>query len=163
MAVNWYTEQSYWLDELLKMPRFPQTEQDAKNLLRFVRSQRDECQRMREAAEQSVHQCILHLQILQRDSGGTNNVTIRRLADLECRRKALAKAEQTRDAAALRVGDVRALLRDKDLPLVFPNDTEFRGFPPRPGQIVSDGHRSDDGEYSDSPVSESGSDPGEGE
>jgi hypothetical protein len=91
-----------------------------------------------------------------------NNVTITRLADLEHHRKALAQAEQTRDAAALRVGDVQALLRNKDLPLVFPNDTEFRGFPPRPGYIISDSYRSDDGD-SDLSVSESGSDPGEGE
>jgi hypothetical protein len=140
---------------LLNLPEFPQTEQDAENILRFVRSQRDECQLIKDAAEQSVHQCILRLQILQRNAGDTNDTTILGLADLERRREALALAEDTVAAADLRVGAVRTLLRRNALPLVFPNDAEFRGFPPRPHLAVQDGYRSDDSECSVTPLTES--------
>ena len=140
---------------LLNLPGFPQTEQDAENILRFVRSQRDECLLIKDAAEQSVHQCILQLQILQRNAGASNDVTILGLADLERRREALARAEDTLAAADLRVGAVRTLLRRNALPLVFSDDAEFRGFPPRPHLAVQDGYRSDDSECSVTPLSES--------
>jgi hypothetical protein len=140
---------------LLNLPGFPETEQDAENILRFVRSQRDECLLIKDAAEQSVHQRILQLQILQRNAGDSNNVTILGLADLERRREALARAEDTLAAADLRVGAVRTLLRGNALPLVFPNDAEFRGFPPRPHLAIQDGYRSDDSECSVSALSES--------
>ena len=132
---------------LLNIPGFPQTDQDAENILRFVRSQRDECQLTKDAAEQSVHQCILHLQILQRNPSDPNVITLR-LVDLERRREALTQAIDALAAADLRVGAVRTLLRRKALPLVFPIDAEFRGFPPRPYSTVDNGYRSDDSEHS---------------
>lgn len=103
-----------------------------------------------------MHQCVLQLQILQRDSSGTNNVTILRLADLEHRREALAKAEEALGAADLRVGVVRTLLRRKALPLIFPHEAEFRGFPPRARSTIDDGYASDESNHSVSLVSESG-------
>ena len=141
---------------LLNIPGFPQTEQDAENILRFVRSQRDECQLTKDAAEQSVHQCILHLQILQRNPRDTNDLTVLRLADLDRCREVLAQAEEALGAADLRVGAVRTLLRRKALPLIFTHETEFQGFPPRTRPIVNDGYASDDSQCSVSLVSESG-------
>jgi hypothetical protein len=86
--------------------------------------------------------------MLQRDPRGTNNVTILGLADLERRREALAQAEEALGAADLRVGAIRTLLRRKALPLIFPHDSEFRGFPPEPRSTVNDGYASDESNHS---------------
>jgi hypothetical protein len=147
-------QQSVWLDVLLHIPGFPHTDEDAENILRFVRSQRDECELTKEAAEQSVHRCILGIQILRRyPRDSDNDLIVRQLVHLERCREALATAHEAMEAADLRVGAVRTLLRKKALPLVFPQTAEFRGFPPKPRPTIHDG--SDDSQHSDELVSDS--------
>ena len=142
------------MDVLLRIPEFPQTEQDAEKILRYVRSYRDECELTKEAAELSVHRCILQLQILQEHTMDTNDLTILGLFALERRREALTQAAEALTEADDRVGTIRTLLRRKALPLSFPHDAEFRGFPPKRHPPVHTDYRSDDSEHSVAGVSD---------
>jgi len=152
---DYISTMNFWLDVLLRLPGFPQTDEDAENILRFVRSQRDECRLTKEAAEQALHQCILQIQVLQR-TPDTYNATVLRLADLERRQETLAQAEEALAAAELRVGAVRDLLRRKVLPLIFPHGAGFRGFPPRARFVVDNGYASDDSDHSVAYLSDTG-------
>jgi hypothetical protein len=80
----------------------------------------------KEAAEQSVHQSILRIRILQRHPrDNDDDFTVQQLIDLERCRAALAQAVEAVGAAELRVGAIQILLHRKALPLVFPQTAEF--------------------------------------
>jgi hypothetical protein len=124
---------------LLDIPHFPETEDDARNLLNFVRSQREECEFRKHALEAAVHQCVLQLQVFQQKP--SPQLTIQRLADLDIRREALTRATEALLQAEGRIGAVRGLIHAKSLPLIFGRNDTFRGVSSSSTQYV---HNSDD-------------------
>jgi predicted XRE-type DNA-binding protein len=126
----------------LEIPGFPETEDDAKNTLSFVRSQREECEHLKSAAEAAVHQCILQLQICQQTV--SEQLTIQRISDLARRRNNLVRATEALLQAERRIGHVRTLLRTKGLPVVFSRHDDFRSQVSNPSQFFRDSNDDND-------------------
>ena len=120
----------------MEIPGFPETEDDAKNTLDFVRSQREECEHLKSAAEAAVHQCILQLRICQHTA--SEQLTIHRISDLARRRNNLVGATEALLQAERRIGSVRTLLRTKGLPVVFSRHDNFRGQTSNPSRFFRD-------------------------
>jgi hypothetical protein len=111
------TSKPPYLEVLLRIPDFPETEADASNLLAVVRSRREQFYQQRQAAEQAVYWSNIRLSVLQEKSAARETIN-QCLTELQTDRTSLTTAVEALAQADLDVGMVHTLIRRKGLPVV---------------------------------------------
>jgi hypothetical protein len=115
-------------DRIMKISEFPQTTEDAADLLAMARSSRVERKYRKLAAEEAVRQGDIQLQVLSRNASDDTMVGI---GDLQVLRHELSKATKKLLEADEDVAVARSMIRMKGLPLEFGSEfgPEYQSHP----------------------------------
>jgi hypothetical protein len=123
----------------LAIPNFPETPEDAADLLNLVRSSREECNHRKLAVELAVHQIAIQLKVLQRKSFSDSSVATT-TNDLQALQQELSELDEELMNADEEVGVIRGLINRKGLPVEFYPEALYdrRNLPLRPDSMFED-------------------------
>jgi hypothetical protein len=102
----------------LKIPDFPETSEDAADLLNLVRSSREERNHRKLAVEYAANQTAIQLKVLKRKTSSNSSVATA-TSDLRALQHELSKLDEELLEADQDVGVVRGLISEKGLPVAF--------------------------------------------
>jgi hypothetical protein len=132
--------QNIRIKRLLQLPDFPDTAEEAADLLGIARSSREERSCRKLATEHAVHQGARELQALNRRHPDLQIIESS-LEDLKTLQEELAATSAHLVESDREIGVVRSLITHKGLPLHF--ESPYRTVDPELGQTTPD---SDDGD-----------------
>ena len=112
------TYQNPRIARLFRVPNFPQTAEDAADLLTIARLSSDERSHRRSAVEDAVKQGVRELQALMRQNSSTPIIT-ECLEEIATLKNELVTASTELGVAEEEIGVVRSLICQKALPLHF--------------------------------------------
>ena len=102
----------------MEIDHFPETAEDAADILNVVRSNREACNHRKLAAEHAVHQTIVHLKVLMCKASSTEAMELLQ-KDLRKLYKKLLVLDKGILEADQKIGAVRTILGQRGLPVAL--------------------------------------------